>query len=339
MAHLEQVRDRRRRASTASRGARSRPKSLTIDIHSHVGVPRAAEFVKPHLDVATIPLAHFATRRDQGAQRRSRRPTSARACAALDAALRRSRRHGRRHAADHAAAAAVLLHRAARHRGAGGADDQRRHRRVRRQASPTASSRSARVPMQDGNEAAKELERCMTKLGFKGVEILTNVGGKELSDPAFAPFWKKAEELGALVVIHPNGFTEAERLSRFYFNNVIGNPLETTHRAALPDLRRRAGAPPQPEDPRRARRRLSRRLFRPHRPRLGRALGLPRPPAASRRPATSRRSTSTPWCSRRTSSQALVRPSAPTTSSWAPTIPSTWPTSIRSSTSFGRRLR
>ena len=29
-------------------------------------------------------------------------------------------------------------------------------------------------------------------------------------------------------MIHPNGFTEAERLARFYFNNVIGNPLETT---------------------------------------------------------------------------------------------------------------
>ena len=84
------------------------------------------------------------------------------------------------------------------------------------------------VPLQDGNEAAKELERSMKQLKFRGAEILTNVGGKELSDPAFAPFWKKAEELGALVVIHPNGFTHADRLKRFYFNNVIGNPLDTT---------------------------------------------------------------------------------------------------------------
>ena len=68
----------------------------------------------------------------------------------------------------------------------------------------------------------------MKQLKFKGVEILTNVAGKELSDPAFAPFWKKAEELGALVMIHPNGFTHADRLTRFYFNNVIGNPLDTT---------------------------------------------------------------------------------------------------------------
>jgi aminocarboxymuconate-semialdehyde decarboxylase len=83
------------------------------------------------------------------------------------------------------------------------------------------------VPLPYGEEAAKELER-IAGLGFKGVQILTNIDGKELSDPVAAPFWKKAEELGLLVVIHPNGFTDGERLKRFYFNNVIGNPLETT---------------------------------------------------------------------------------------------------------------
>jgi aminocarboxymuconate-semialdehyde decarboxylase len=84
------------------------------------------------------------------------------------------------------------------------------------------------VPLQDGVAAATELERCVKKLGFKGVQILTNVAGRELSDPAFAPFWAKAEQLGVLVVIHPNGFTQADRLERYYFNNVIGNPLDTS---------------------------------------------------------------------------------------------------------------
>ena len=37
-----------------------RPKSTTIDIHAHVAVPEAAKFVEPHLDLSTIPLAHFA---------------------------------------------------------------------------------------------------------------------------------------------------------------------------------------------------------------------------------------------------------------------------------------
>jgi aminocarboxymuconate-semialdehyde decarboxylase len=77
-------------------------------------------------------------------------------------------------------------------------------------------------------EAANELQRCIQSLQMKGAEILTNVAGRELSDPEYEPFWKKAEELDAVVVIHPNGFTDAKRLTRFYFNNVIGNPLETT---------------------------------------------------------------------------------------------------------------
>src|SRR5262249_22176035 len=41
-------------------GREIRPKSTTIDIHSHVAIPQAAAFVKPHLDMSSIPLAHFA---------------------------------------------------------------------------------------------------------------------------------------------------------------------------------------------------------------------------------------------------------------------------------------
>ena len=53
-------------ADTAARkhgrpGREARPKSTTIDAHAHVSVPRAAEFIKPHLDISTIPLAHYAS--------------------------------------------------------------------------------------------------------------------------------------------------------------------------------------------------------------------------------------------------------------------------------------
>src|SRR5712692_5682820 len=41
-------------------GREIRPKSTTIDIHSHVAIPQAGAFAKPYLDWATIPLAHFA---------------------------------------------------------------------------------------------------------------------------------------------------------------------------------------------------------------------------------------------------------------------------------------
>ena len=38
-----------------------RPKSTTVDIHSHVAIPQAGAFVKPHLDMDRIPLFHFAS--------------------------------------------------------------------------------------------------------------------------------------------------------------------------------------------------------------------------------------------------------------------------------------
>ena len=41
-------------------GREARPKSVTIDVHSHVGVPRAAELAKPHLAADAMPLVTFA---------------------------------------------------------------------------------------------------------------------------------------------------------------------------------------------------------------------------------------------------------------------------------------
>ena len=187
---------------------------------------RAAEFVKPHLAATAMPLVTFANAETKALNQKQEGDIIARATAGEAAG--RSRCHGPRHADDQAAAAPVLLRRAARRspcKSAQMVNDGVAEFVARK---PDRLKGFGTVPMPDGNEAAKELERCVTKLGFKGVQVLTNVNGKELSDPAFAPFWKKAEELGVLVVIHPNGFTQAERLSRFYFNNVIGNPLETT---------------------------------------------------------------------------------------------------------------
>ena len=42
-------------------GRETRPKSLTVDMHAHVAIPRAAEIAGPHLDPSTVPLAHFST--------------------------------------------------------------------------------------------------------------------------------------------------------------------------------------------------------------------------------------------------------------------------------------
>jgi aminocarboxymuconate-semialdehyde decarboxylase len=86
------------------------------------------------------------------------------------------------------------------------------------------------VPLQNAELAVRELEYCVKKLGLKGVEINTNVNGLNLTDPQLGleKFFAKANELGIVIFMHPLGFTQGERLSNHYFNNVIGNPLETT---------------------------------------------------------------------------------------------------------------
>jgi aminocarboxymuconate-semialdehyde decarboxylase len=84
------------------------------------------------------------------------------------------------------------------------------------------------VPLQAPELAVAELERLVKELGLRGVEIGTNVGGMELSDPRFRPFFAKAQELDILIFMHPAGFTHGQRLAEHYFINVIGNPLDTT---------------------------------------------------------------------------------------------------------------
>jgi aminocarboxymuconate-semialdehyde decarboxylase len=90
----------------------------------------------------------------------------------------------------------------------------------------------ASVALQFPDLAAEQLERGMKTMGFRGAAIGGSCAGSELADPKFHPFWAKAEELGAVVFIHPQAsgttpFNDRLRGNGF-LGNVIGNPLETT---------------------------------------------------------------------------------------------------------------
>jgi aminocarboxymuconate-semialdehyde decarboxylase len=86
------------------------------------------------------------------------------------------------------------------------------------------------VPLQDVSLAVSELEYCVKKLGLRGVEINPSVNGLDLTSKKLNldRFFAKAQELDIVIFMHPIGFTQGERLLDHYFNNVIGNPLETT---------------------------------------------------------------------------------------------------------------
>ncbi|MGH9691092.1 MAG: amidohydrolase family protein [Candidatus Acidiferrales bacterium] len=88
------------------------------------------------------------------------------------------------------------------------------------------------VALQFPDLAAQQLEHAMKDLGLRGAAVGGHVEGEPLSDPKFDPFWAKAEELGALVFMHPGGATNVVKddalKGRGDLGNIIGDPLETT---------------------------------------------------------------------------------------------------------------
>lgn len=91
----------------------------------------------------------------------------------------------------------------------------------------------ASVALQFPDLAAQQMEDGIKKYGLSGVAIGGSVEGQELSDRKFDPFWAKAEELQALVFMHPQDSANATGIAKRaqgsgVLANVIGNPLETT---------------------------------------------------------------------------------------------------------------
>ncbi|AZQ33055.1 amidohydrolase [Streptomyces cyaneochromogenes] len=81
------------------------------------------------------------------------------------------------------------------------------------------------VPLQHPESAVRALELAVG-MGLLGVEISSHAQGRELSDPAYEPFWTRAEETGAILFLHPFGCTLDERLDQWYLSNTVGQPAE-----------------------------------------------------------------------------------------------------------------
>ena len=85
------------------------------------------------------------------------------------------------------------------------------------------------LPMQDVPRAIAELDRAVNVLGLVGAMIGDHVNGTTYDDVHFGPFWKAAEEMGAIVFLHQASPTlVATRIDRFHLSNTVGNPVERT---------------------------------------------------------------------------------------------------------------
>ncbi|MGI5459124.1 amidohydrolase family protein [Streptomyces sp. CA-249302] len=81
------------------------------------------------------------------------------------------------------------------------------------------------VPLQHPSLMVELLDHALEQ-GLRGVEISSHAPARELSDPAYEPFWSRAEETGALLFLHPFGCTLDERLDQWYLSNTVGQPAE-----------------------------------------------------------------------------------------------------------------
>jgi aminocarboxymuconate-semialdehyde decarboxylase len=86
------------------------------------------------------------------------------------------------------------------------------------------------VSLQQPDLAVEQMEYASSRLGLRGFIIGANVNGGELANPKLDPFWKKAEALGTVILVHPQGFDDVgKRLDGAgALGNNIGFPLDTT---------------------------------------------------------------------------------------------------------------
>ena len=219
------------RATAASRPAARKVvnrgnKSLSVDLHCHVQTPAADELAKqtavPHGD----PLAQFGSQRTADLQKQQRQDID-RKLTSIEQRLADMDKMGIDVQAI-STSPSQYFYRLEPDLG------RRTSRLINERLAEIVALHPDRfvalgtVPMQEPKLAVAELEYCMKKLGFRGLEIGTNVRKVELSDERFNPLFAKAEELGAVIFLYPSGFTDTSRLGPHFLTNVIGNPLDTT---------------------------------------------------------------------------------------------------------------
>jgi aminocarboxymuconate-semialdehyde decarboxylase len=90
----------------------------------------------------------------------------------------------------------------------------------------------ATLPLNDPDASVAELERAMTELGMPGAMVFSNVNHVALADRRFWPLWQKADELGAVVYIHPTDPLGVQAMLDYWLMPLVGFLFDTTLAAA-----------------------------------------------------------------------------------------------------------
>ena len=90
----------------------------------------------------------------------------------------------------------------------------------------------ATLPLNDPAASVAELDRAVGTLGLPGAMVFSNVNGVALADARYEPLWQKADQLGAVIYIHPAHPLGVEAMEQYWLMPLVGFLMDTTLAAA-----------------------------------------------------------------------------------------------------------
>ena len=93
---------------------------------------------------------------------------------------------------------------------------------------PTRFRGLCALPLQNEKAAAVELDRCVKKLGFRGILLYTNLAGAWCDEPQFHWLYARAEELDVPILLHPAKPMTTEQVKGYELTSTLGNMFENT---------------------------------------------------------------------------------------------------------------
>ncbi|MFN8061375.1 MAG: amidohydrolase family protein, partial [Vicinamibacterales bacterium] len=95
-------------------------------------------------------------------------------------------------------------------------------------ARPARFSALANLPLNDPQASVVELERAVRELRLPGAMIFSNVNGIPLSSERYWPLYERANDLDAVLYIHPTYPVGVESMLDFWLMPLLGFPFDTT---------------------------------------------------------------------------------------------------------------
>jgi len=90
----------------------------------------------------------------------------------------------------------------------------------------------ATLPLNDPQASLKEFQRATGELGLRGAMLFSNINGVALSDERFWPLYEAANDLGAVLYIHPAHPVNVQMMEEYWLMPLVGFLFDTTLAAA-----------------------------------------------------------------------------------------------------------